>query len=217
MMKIIQKLVEKIKKFADLIGKYTDQGNFEYDFGYDVAQKITFVLTLLILWGLPWDWGDDQFAMFIFCCIVGRIVVMSFLHHKINDIVDLFGRKRKDKRFLNMSESLWKLIVFVILTYITIKDMLMPRSAEDFFITLPGWIVMYFCGFFIFAGKTGLVALPDDPGRVGSPAWKKANGVVKVGHDLMNPLWRDKNGNYYKGTGFVPVPPPVHVVNKDKK
>lgn len=208
-------IIEKIKKFADLIGKFTDQGNFEYDFGYDVAQKITFVLTLLVLWVVP-DIAGFDFALFIFCCIIGRIVVMSILQTKINDFIKSRGGRRSNKRFLNMPHNIWKLIVFVIVTIITVKDIIQPRSLEDFLITLPGWIVMYICGFFIFGGITGLTPLPDDPERVGSPAWKKANGVEKVNLDLMNPLYRDKNGNYYRGTGFVPVPPPVYVINKKK-
>lgn len=208
-------ILGEIKKLADLIGKYTDQGNFAYDFGFDVAQKITFALTLLILFGM--NWGPYQFAIFIFCCIIGRTVVMEFIKDPINKFIEKRGGRRSDKRFLNMPQNIWKLIVLVILTFITIRDMIQPRGLEEFLTTLPGWVVMYICGFFIFGGITGLKPLPDDPNRVGSPAWRKENGVQKVNRDLTNPLYRDKYGNYYKGTGFVPVPPPVIVISKDKK
>ena len=86
------------------------------------------------------------------------------------------------------------------------------------FQALPSVLIMYFVGFFVFAGYTTLGSAKgsDDPNKKGSPAWKKANGVEQVGFDLMNPLWRDKNGNYYRGTQFVPVSPPVNIKDKNK-
>ena len=77
--------------------------------------------------------------------------------------------------------------------------------------------IMSICGFFIFAGVTLLGTTPSDPNKRGTKAWKEANGVIRVNTDLMYPLYRDKYGNYYKGTGFVPVPPPVIVVDKNKR
>ena len=73
---------------------------------------------------------------------------------------------------------------------------------------------MVFIGYFIFAGVTVLGSRPGDHNQRGTKAWKEANGVVKVNTSLMNPLYRDKYGNYYKGSGFVPVPPPVQPVDK---
>lgn len=210
------RFLSAIKIVADTLDRYTGQG-FEYDFGYDVAQKITFALTLIILWCLPWSWGEYEFAMFIFCCIVGRIVVMSNLHIWINEAIERKGGRKRTNRFLNMSSGVWKLIVLGVMTYLTINCLCQIRAFSEFLITLPCCIAMFISGFFVFGGVTGIATVPSDPNKIGSAAWKKANGVVKVNRDLMKPLYRDKYGNYYEGTGFVPVSAPVNVNNKNSK
>ena len=200
-----------IKKVIRIIDKITDQGDFGYDFCYDAAQKLLFLLTLWILFGAPW--GDYRFAIFIFCCIVGRIMVMPILQLGIEKIQNLLDAKERTRPFLWIPRPLWKVGVLIVLTYILIEEMI----GGDFF-AIPAALIMYFCGFFIFAGYTtlGVAKGADDPNKKGSPAWKKANGVEQVGFDLMNPLWRDKNGNYYRGTQYVPVPPLVNIINKNK-
>ena len=203
-----------ISWIANRVDKATFQGDFGYDFGYDAAQKITFILLVLII---PWDFPDIAVALFIMGCVVGRIVVMSFLQLWINKLTDLFGGNKRRKPFLWIPAKIWKLIVLGVLTYLLVRYLLFMQETGDF-LALPGALIMYFVGFFVFAGYTslGLVKGADDPNKIGSPAWKKANGVQQVGFDLMNPLWRDKNGNYYKGTQYVPIPPPVNIVNKNK-
>lgn len=210
------RFLSAIRTVADTIERYTDEG-VEYDFGFDVAQKITFVLTLMILWCLPWSWGEYEFAMFVFCCIVGRAVVMSNLHLWINEAIENRGGRKSTKRFLNMSSGLWKLIVLGVLLYLTIHGLIQERSFGDVLIALPCYIAMFICGFFIFGGVTNLASRPSNPNEVGSKAWREANGVVKVNRDLTNPLYRDRYGNYYSGTGFVPVPPPVNIVDKHNR
>ena len=203
-----------ISWIANKVDKATYQGDFEYDFGYDAAQKITFILLVLII---PWDFPDIAVALFIIGCVVGRIIVMSFLQLWINKLSELFSGNKRRKPFLWIPAKIWKLIVLGVLTYLLVRYLLFMQETGDF-LALPGALIMYFVGFFVFAGYTMLGAAKgsDDPNKIGSPAWKKANGVQQVGFDLMNPLWRDKNGNYYQGTQYVPVPPPVNIINKNK-
>ena len=205
----MQKLLSGIKKAIRFIDKITDQGDFGYDFSYDAAQKLLFLLSVWILFGIPW--GDYRFAIFIFCCIFGRIMVMPILQMGIQKLQDILDMKESTRPFLWIPRPLWKVCVLIVLTYILIDEII----GGDFF-ALPAALIMYFVGFFIFAGYTTLGTLPSDPNRKGSPEWKKANGVEQVGFSLMNPLWRDKYGNYYKGTNYVPITPPVNVVNKNK-
>jgi hypothetical protein len=131
----------------------------------------------------------------------------------IEKIQNLLDAKERTRPFLWIPRPLWKVGVLIVLTYILIEEMI----DGDFF-AIPAALIMYFCGFFIFAGYTtlGVAKGADDPNKKGSPAWKKANGVEQVGFNIMNPLWRDKYGNYYKGTNYVPITPPVNVVNKNK-
>lgn len=207
----MQTVLRKIKNVIRIIDKITDQGDFGYDFVYDAAQKLLFLFTVWILFSIPW--GDYRFAIFIFCCIVGRIIVMPFLQAGIEILQSILGAKEIKRPFLWIPRPFWKVGVLIVLTYILIEQMI-----DGNFFAIPSALIMYFVGFFVFAGYTTLGAAKgsDDPNKKGSPAWKKANGVEQVGFDLMNPLWRDKNGNYYKGTNYVPITPPVNVVNKNK-
>ena len=204
-------LLSKIKKIIRFIDKITDQGDFGYDFSYDAAQKLLFILAVWILFSMPW--GVYRFAIFIFCCIVGRIMVMPILQLGIEKLQTLMDAKERTRPFLWIPRPLWKVGVLIVLTYILIEEII----GGDLF-ALPATLIMYFVGFFIFAGYTtlGIAAGSDNPNKKGSPAWKKANGVEQVGFNLMNPLWRDKHGNYYQGTQYVPVPPPVNITNKNK-
>ena len=200
-----------IKNVIRIIDRITDQGDFGYDFSYDAAQKLLFLLTAWILFSAPW--GSYRFAIFIFCCIAGRILVMPIMQHGIQKIQDILSTKERTRPFLWIPRPLWKIGVLIILTYILIDEMI----GGDFF-AIPAALIMYFVGFFDFAGYTtlGIAKGSDNPNKKGSPAWKKENGVEQVGFDLMNPLWRDKNGNYYRGTQYVPVPPPVNIMNRNK-
>lgn len=204
----MKKLLSGIKKVIRFIDKITDQGDFGYDFSYDAAQKLLFLLTVWILFSIPW--GDNRFAIYIFCCIIGRIVVMSVLQLGIQKFQDIFGDRESSRPFLWIPRPLWKVGVLIVLTYILIDEII----GGDFF-AIPAALIMYFVGFFIFAGYTtiGVAKGSDNPNKKGTPAWKKANGVEQVGFNLMMPLWRDKNGNYYKGTQYVPIPPPVNITN----
>lgn len=206
-----------ISWIANKIDKATYQGDFEYNFAYDAAQKITFILLVLVI---PWDFPDIATALFIVGCVVGRIVVMSFLElwiSKIIDIIDIFGNNKQRRPFLWIPSKFWKLIVLGILAYLMVKYLLFMQVTGDF-MALPSALIMFFVGFFVFAGHTnlGVTKGSSDPNKIGSPAWKKANGVEQVGFNIMSPLWRDKNGNYYKGLQYVPVPPPVNITNKNK-
>lgn len=205
----------KTNKLIDIIEKITYQGDFEYDFGYDVAQKIFFVLTLLVLWALPWSWEQYEFAVFIICCIVGRVLVMSSIQIWLNNTIEKCGGRKSDHRFLHMSSGLWKLIVLVFLIIITIRCLRYISSVEDALITITGCLTMVICGFFIYGGITNVAIIPQDPTKVGTAAWKKANGVEQVRFGWENPLWRDKNGNYY-GKNFCPIPPPVNIIDNKK-
>lgn len=207
---------EKLSKLFKAVDKATDQGDIEYDFGYDVAQKALFVLTLLVLWALPWSWGSYEFAIFIFCCIAGRLLVFTTIQESINNTIEKCGGRKSNHRFLHMPSGLWKLIVLIFLVIITIRCLCSLPTATDIVITLPGCLVMFVCGFFIYGGTTNAVATPPDPTKVGTAAWKKANGVEQVGFDWAKPMWRDKHGNYYEGRNFRPIPPPVHIINKKK-
>lgn len=199
---------------ANKIDKLTYQGDFGFDFSHDAAQKITFILLILVI---PWDFPDYAVALFIMGCVVGRIVVMSFLQLWINKLTELLGSNKRRKPFLWIPPRTWKLIVLGFLTYLLVRYLLFMQETGDF-LALPGALIMCFAGFFVFAGNTtlGVAKGSNDPNKKGSPAWKKANGVEQVGFNLMNPLWRDKNGNYYEGTQYVPIPPPVNIVNKNK-
>lgn len=207
----MKNILSKIKNIIRIIDRMTDPGDFGYEFSYDAAQKLFFLLTMWILFGIPW--GDNRFAIFIFCCIVGRIIVMSVLQFIIQMLEDILPTKKRSRPFLWIPRPIWKVGVLIALIYLLIDEIV----GGDFF-AIPAALIMCFVGFFIFAGYTtlGFAAGSDDPNKIGSPAWKKENGVEQVGFDLMSPLWRDKNGNYYKGTQYVPVPPPVYIINKNK-
>ena len=207
----MKKLLSGIKKVIRLIDKITDQGDFGYEFSYDAAQKILFLLAMWILFSIP-D-GELRFAIYIFCCIVGRIIVMPVLQLAVQTIQGILEGEERSRPFLWIPRPVWKVVVLAVLTYILLDAII----GGEFF-AIPSELIMYFVGFFIFAGYTtvGAAKGSDNPNKKGTPAWKKANGVEQVGFNIMNPLWRDKNGNYYQGTQYVPVPPPVNIINKNK-
>ena len=206
---MIMKFLDGIKKVVRFFDKITDQGDLGYEFSYDAAQKILFLLTMLVLFGIPW--GEYTFAVFIICCIFGRMAVMPFLERVMVKVDKVLGNDKKRKPFLWVPRPIWKLLVLAVLTYILIQEII----GGDF-AAIPTALIMYVVGFFIFTGYTSLVSLPPDPSRRGSPAWRKENGVEQVGFDLMKPRWRDKNGNYYEGLNCLPIPTPVEIVKKDK-
>ena len=116
----MKKLLSGIKKVIHFIVKITGQGEFGCDFSYDAAQKILFLLTMWILFSIPW--GDNRFAIFIFCCIFGRIVVMSVLQRGIQMFQDILGKKERNRPFLWIPRPLWKIGVLAVLTYILIDE-----------------------------------------------------------------------------------------------
>lgn len=206
-----------IKAIAKDLRKGLMQNDSVYDFSFDVAQKITFVLTILILWGIRIDMVETgfEYGIYICCCILGRLLVMTGLKALIDRYLEAKGGRKSPYYFLRMPPFVWRIIVLVFVAYITIKDMVQPRSVEDFLITSPAWVVMSFVGFCIFALRTEVGGQTPDPTKVGSPAWREENGIEKVNSSLTRPLYRDKNGNYY-GYGWVPVPTPVEIVEKEK-
>ena len=184
------------------------------EFIYDASQKILFVLTMLILFALPWD-GETRFAIFIFCSVGGRIFIMPVIQGFVQKITYLFGGRKSNTPFLHIPRFIWSLFVLGVVLYITIDCLCTAHSIGTFLVNLVCGIIMAYIGYVIFAKKTYLFNPPSDPNKRGTKAWKEANGVVKVNTDLMNPLYRDKYGNYYQGSGFVPVPPPVQIVDKN--
>ena len=184
------------------------------EFIYDASQKILFALTMLILFAMPWD-GETRFAIFIFCSVGGRIFIMPVIQVLVEIITALFGGKKTSTPFLYIPHFIWRLFVLGIVLYITIDCLCTAHSIGSFLVNLVCGIIMAYIGYVIFAKKTYLYNPPSDPNKRGSKAWKEANGVVKVNTNLTTPLYRDKYGNYYEGTGFVPVPPPVQPVDKN--
>lgn len=207
-----------IKSIANSVWKALTQNDTAYDFSYDVAQKITFLLTALVLWAIPVDLFQPgvEFGIFIFCCIFGRIVVMSVLQMLIDRLLKERGGRKSSNYFLSMPPFIWRVIVLIFVVYITVKDMLLPRYLDDFIMVIPAWVIMGIVAFHIFALRTEVVCDLPDPTKKGSPAWQEANGIEAVRHSLINPIYRDKNGNYY-GQGWVPVAPPVEILNKEHK
>lgn len=184
------------------------------EFVYDASQKILFALTLLIMFGMPWN-GETRFAVFIFCSVGGRIFIMPIIQAIVGNITNLFGGRKSSARFLHIPRLVWSLFVLGVVIYITIECLSEAHTFGSFLVNIVCGIIMAFIGYTIFAKTTYLTNPPSDPNKRGTAAWKEANGVVKVNTDLMNPLYRDKYGNYYKGSGFVPVPPPVQPVDKN--
>lgn len=182
-------------------------------FVYDASKKILFMLTLWILFGLGWS-GDNRFGVFVFCSVGGRIFVMPIIQIIVSKITDILGGRKSSAPFLYIPGKIWSLFVLVVVVYITIDCLRASHSIEMLLTNIVCCSIMAFVGYFIFAGVTLLGSPPSDSNKRGTKAWKEANGVVKVNTSLMNPLYRDKYGNYYKGSGFVPVPPPVQPVDK---
>ena len=188
-------------KNLDSINKIFDQGEHPYNYGYDVGQKITYLFVILLC-----KWLGPDFL--IGYCIIGRIFIIGPFELLLKD-------KHREKRLFNMSNKAWKYIVLFTLIVISIINII--NNLDDVLLTAIGLIFTDFICFFILAGQTTVKYRPGDPDKIGTGEWKKKNGVVKVSDSTRTlPLYRDKYGNYYEGTGYAPVPAPV-TIKTDKK
>ena len=194
------KIGEKLKEIEAKAERMFDQGEHDYDYGEDVGKKVLYALVVFLSIALEPGWV-------IAYCIMGKLFV-------ITPIQMLLKNKTSEKRLFNMSERTWKRIVFITLLIINIYVMI--DNMDDFFVNLVAVPITFFICFFILAGVTQLKYSPGDPNKKGSPEWREKMGIEQVDFDPIKPVYRDKNGNYYEGTGWVPVPPPVNVINKDK-
>lgn len=183
----------------------------DYDLGLDVGQKVLYLIIMLGAIILPsqftaaWFLASSIFGYFLIVSVIG-----SLLDKKSKELL----QKENAKRFMGMSSRVWNSIVAIsLLTFLIIG------FFEKFYYTnLIAYPIAFIICYGILTKKATASMKDPDPKRVGSPAWKEANEVVRVpGYYGQWRLYRDKNGNYYENRlgQYVPIPAPVNI--KDKK
>lgn len=204
-----------MKKDNSSLENKTKNEKQEYNFSLDVAQKITFLILMAIVWFSP------GFRMII--VMAGSIFGRFFLIPTIESFVDKksFAKKKREKPFLGISEGIWSLIVLISFIVVMIVSIVQDIIYEQFeIINIFLYLIILVIGFGILTKDTAVTGNPldSDPNEIGSYAWKKENNVKLVSTKGNTRLYRDKNGNYYTGSAgqYVPTSVPVTIENKDK-
>lgn len=209
---IVMALSDDTKKDVDNQNNTSNDEPKKYDktvtLEADAARKVHFILTVLIT-SILLSTGVTAMIAFMVLTIGGKFVLVPWL--------ETFFENKIKKPFLILSKSIWTKIVIAYSTLVFVITMISAAKSGDFWGTLLPALGICVAAGFIFAGKTEVVYGPDEPNRRGSAAWKDANGIERVyceGSSWLNPVYRDKNGNYYKGRECIPIPPPVEVIIK---
>lgn len=183
--------------------------NSIYDFSLDATQKIIFFAMIFICISLIKVPGIATVAI-LGITIFGRLLLFTPIQILINTI---FGNKERKHPFMHISHSLWVKIVLVSLLGITVIDTI--RQGDLF--AIPVVLVIDVVAFMLFTKDAGVTFEPEktDPNKKGTYMWKKVNGVEFVmNNEAGQRIYRDKNGNYYQGSSYVPIPAPVTIENK---
>lgn len=180
-----------------------------YDFGLDVVQKITFFIMMLIAVKLIKVPGIATAAI-LMITIFSRVLLFAPMQVLINK---LFGKKQYAHPFLLIPHKIWVAIVTISVVVISIIDTINQRA----FFVIPCVLVVDIVAILLFTRDAKVTCDPEgtDPNKRGTHMWKKTNGVEYVmNNEAGQRIYRDKNGNYYCGSGYVPIPPPVTIIKK---
>lgn len=205
-------LLNSVKRFINNLrhppSNLADAG---YDLGQDIGQKVLYVIMMSVAFFLP---SDIALAWFLVSSIFGFFFVVTPFESIFEKRSKALLEKENPKRFLRMSQFVWQLIVFVSLAAFFIADLVNNFSMTS----LVGSPFVFLICYGLLTKNATVVVKPSDPNKVGSKAWKEANGVMPVpGVEGQWMVYRDKYGNYYEnrlGT-FVAIPTPVDI-NKRK-
>lgn len=182
----------------------------DYDLGRDVGQKVLFVIMVLGAIIVPFK---SNTGWFVISSILGYYAIVSIFTALLKKKSEELLQKENAKRFLGMPPRIWNGIVGATLLGFMAVDFIKNFNYLN--------IVIFPIVFLICYGlltKNATISIKEsDPNRVGSKAWKEANGVERV-LDVKGQwrVYRDKNGNYYEDHvgNFVAIPAPVSERNK---
>ena len=186
----------------------------EYDYGTDVGRKILFVIMVWV--GILMRRAPDQaLAVFLGLSIFGTVFLVMPMGMFLKKKTAALREKENAKRFLHMSPMVWHLIVGLYFAGYMIFTLFHGFTIMALF----SCFIVFLVSFGLLKGDVGYAPSTGKSGleKVGSPEWRKENGVERVlvpGSQWA--VYRDKNGNYYEDRfgQFAAIPMPVNVQDK---